>query len=190
MVYFYPIQFEIISRPDFQLEDYRRTARGRFVARRIWSPALRRNEWSTSEFWFLGKLLEDKFKFIEPSTMTDEIAPLIIKKYEDIKKIDEEMFSLIESKIGVDIGAPSLYLDANTMGFYGQDSGLLILFSNSLKSIEPIVETIKLSSTNISSITKDLGISVNKIYTGKDYAIQILRSKAEIIEIANHKNEF
>ncbi len=69
----------------------------------------RRSSWSPSERWFVRKTLEDKFDCIESSTIAETVEPLILKEYEDIKKIDDEIFSIIERFIETQISAPSLY---------------------------------------------------------------------------------
>lgn len=65
-----------------------------------------------------------------------------------------------------------------------------MIFSDSLESIEPIVKRLKTSAKELTSITSDLGISLKGIYSGREYATNIITSKADILRTGEYKNDF
>lgn len=196
LVFIYPLQFNIEARGDVDFSEASgipprpRTSRITRARRLPSGRILRRRPWSVPERWFLSKLLENEFKLIEPSLIENELESLVLRKYEEIKGIDSAIFEIIERGIGLDIRAPSLYINKKVLAILGFDSGLLLIFSDSLGSIEPIVKKLKKFAEELTYITSDLGVALSGIYSGREYAINIMNSKADIIKIGEFKNEF
>lgn len=192
MVYVYPLHFEIAARTDVPISE--RTGVPPFRYQRVIRlPVARmrtRRRWSPSETWFLRKILANEFRLIEPSSIEEELELLVLKKYEEVKGIDNSIFSIIEEAIGLDINAPSLYIYKEVMAILSRDPGLLMIFSDSLESIEPVVKKLKSAAEEISSITVDLGVELSGIYSGIEYATNVMNSKADILSIGDYKNEF
>ena len=81
MVYIYPLHFGIEARRDVAISESSsipprslRLASLRFVRLRAST-----RSWSLSESWFLSKVLENEFKFIEPSSIEDELGSLVLE---------------------------------------------------------------------------------------------------------------
>lgn len=186
-VYHYPLQFKIEARTEVPLP-----VDPKIIRLMVRSSQRRRTRlrWSPSEIWFLSKIIEDKLNIIDPSSISERIEPLVIKEYERIKDIDDDIFMYIKNLIDVNVSAPSLYLSENILGFFSSDPGLFMIISNSIDEIEPLVTSIKSSASELASITSDLGVTLTGIYSSIDYARNIIESKADSIKVGEYKNDF